>query len=138
MSEQDPKSQRRYTFDRHGPEYRLRFEQVTNEMVSRCPVAWSDTYGGHWVAAGHQEVFDIARNADVLSNDFDPRQERQGYQGIGIPPSPRPNRTGFLEMDPPEQRHYRQALNPYLSPAAVARWKPFVAEITRASIDEKI
>ncbi len=45
---------------------------------------------------------------------------------------------GFLEMDPPEQRHYRQALNPYLSPAAVARWTPFVDELVRASLDEKI
>jgi cytochrome P450 len=46
--------------------------------------------------------------------------------------------NGFIEMDPPEQRHYRQALNPYLSPAAVARWKPFVEEVVRAAIDEKI
>jgi cytochrome P450 len=41
-------------------------------------------------------------------------------------------------MDPPEQRHYRQALNPYLSPAAVARWTPFVDELVRAALDEKI
>ena len=45
---------------------------------------------------------------------------------------------GFLEMDPPEQRHYRQALNPYLSPAAVARWTPVVTELVRASLNEKI
>jgi cytochrome P450 len=47
-------------------------------------------------------------------------------------------RGGFLEMDPPEQRHYRQLLNPYLSPAAVARWTPLVDEIVRASLNEKI
>ena len=41
-------------------------------------------------------------------------------------------------MDPPEQRHYRQLLNPYLSPAAVARWTPLVDEIIRASLNEKI
>ena len=41
-------------------------------------------------------------------------------------------------MDPPEQRHYRQALNPYLSPAAVQRWIPVVDELARACIDEKI
>jgi len=29
-------------------------------------------------------------------------------------------------------------LNPYLSPAAVARWEPFIDEIVRASLDEKI
>jgi cytochrome P450 len=41
-------------------------------------------------------------------------------------------------MDPPPQRHYRQALNPYLSPAAVARWLPVADEVIRACIDEKI
>jgi cytochrome P450 len=41
-------------------------------------------------------------------------------------------------MDPPEQRYYRQALNPYLSPAAVNRWIPLIDELVRASIDEKI
>ena len=41
-------------------------------------------------------------------------------------------------MDPPEQRHYRQLLNPYLSPAAVDRWTPLVDEIVRASLNEKI
>jgi cytochrome P450 len=41
-------------------------------------------------------------------------------------------------MDPPEQRHYRQALNPYLSPAAVARWTPVVDELVRACLNERI
>jgi cytochrome P450 len=41
-------------------------------------------------------------------------------------------------MDPPGQRHYRQALNPYLSPAAVARWTPFVQEVTQATLNERI
>ena len=41
-------------------------------------------------------------------------------------------------MDPPEQRYYRSALNPYLSPAAVKRWEPFIDEIVRACIDEQI
>jgi cytochrome P450 len=129
---------RRYHFDRHAPDYRYRFEEITRELHQRCPVAWSDTYGGHWVASGHQEVFDIARRADVLSNDKDVTGEGRGYQGISIPAVDTEFRGGFLEMDPPGQRHYRQALNPYLSPAAVARWTPFVDELVRASLDEKI
>ncbi len=130
---------RRYHYDRHAPDYRSHFEEITQELHHQCPVAWSDTYGGHWVASGHQEVFDIARRADVLSNDNDVTGEGRGYQGISIPPAQGQRyRGGFLEMDPPEQRHYRQALNPYLSPAAVARWTPVVDELVRASLDEKI
>lgn len=130
----------RYHFDRHTPEYRLRFESITREMHATCPIAWSDTYGGHWVAAGNREVFEIARSADVLSNDNDITGEGTGYKGISIPPPPRATGTkgGFLEMDPPEQRYYRQTLNPYLSPAAITRWVPVIDELVRACLDERI
>ena len=134
----DERKQNRYHFDRHTPEYREQFTEVTAEMLDKCPVAWSDTYGGHWVAAGHPEVFELARSAEYLSNDHDPANERRGYKGISIPSPDVGFRGGFLEMDPPEQRHYRQLLNPYLSPAAVARWTPLVDEIIRASLNEKI
>ena len=128
----------RYHFDRHRPEYRHEFVAHTEEMHARCPIAWSETYGGHWVAAGAREVFELARAADVLSNDHDVDGTGTGYQGISIPAHKSSVRGGFLEMDPPEQRHYRQVLNPYLSPAAVNRWIPFVDDIARACLDEKI
>jgi len=49
-----------------------------------------------------------------------------------------PTRGGMLEMDDPEHRVYRTALNPYLSPAAVSRWEPFVDEVVRACLDERV
>ena len=138
LDETDRKKNR-YHFDRHTPEYRHQFEDITQEMQARCPIAWSDAYGGHWVAAGNREVFELARSAEYLSNDHDVNHERRGYQGITIPPPTNVQiQGGFLEMDPPEQRHYRQLLNPYLSPAAVARWVPVVDEVVRACLDEKI
>ncbi|HKT03721.1 MAG TPA: cytochrome P450 [Rugosimonospora sp.] len=129
-----------YHFDRHAPEYREQFEAVTQEMQEKCPIAWSDTYGGHWVAASAHAVFELARSAEYLSNDNDLHGERRGYKGISIPTPERASRVrgGFLEMDPPEQRYYRQALNPYLSPAAIARWVPVVDELVRACLDERI
>jgi cytochrome P450 len=128
----------RYHFDRHTPEYRENFESITNEMLGKCPIAWTDTYDGHWVAAGHAEVFELARSAEYLSNDHDVNNERRGYKGITIPTPDASFVGGFLEMDPPAQRHYRQALNAYLSPAAVTRWVPLVDELVRACLDEKI
>jgi cytochrome P450 len=128
----------KFHFDRHTPEYREHFQQITTEMLDKCPVAWSDTYGGHWVAAGHDEVFALARSAEYLSNDHDVNNVRKGYKGITIPTPEVEFQGGFLEMDPPEQRHYRQVLNPYLSPAAVARWTPVVDELVRACLNEHI
>jgi cytochrome P450 len=128
----------KFHFDRHTPEYREHFEEIATEMLDKCPVAWSDTYGGHWVAAGHDEVFALARSAEYLSNDHDVNNVRKGYKGITIPTPDVEFQGGFLEMDPPEQRHYRQVLNPYLSPAAVARWTPVVDELVRACLNERI
>lgn len=123
-------------YDRHAPDYKDHFEAITNDLHSKCPIAWTDTYDGHWVASGYREVFEIARSPS-LSNDHDVKGVRRGYKGISIP-SLSPMQGGFLEMDPPEQRDYRRALDPYLSPAAVARWKPMVEDLTRACLDERI
>jgi cytochrome P450 len=147
----DDRSALRIELDRHGDQYRTEFERLSDELHASKPIAWNDTHGGYWFVTGNQELFDTARRADVLSNDDDPYGERGGekYTGISIPPPPlevrqrqagSPGRLGgmFLGMDPPAQRHYRNALNPYLSPAAVARWQPVLDEITRASLDEVI
>ncbi|MFJ1457348.1 cytochrome P450 [Nocardia wallacei] len=128
-----------YHFDRHTPEYRSRFRAITDEMHSACPLAWTETYGGHWVAAGNREVFELAR-CPYVSNDRDVHGQRRGYQGITIPTGTQaiPMRSGILEMDDPEHRVFRSVLNPYLSPKAVNRWLPFVDELVRACLDEKI
>ncbi len=129
----------KFDFDRHAADYRDRFLDVTEEMQSKCPMAWSDTHGGHWVAAGSSQVFDLARSTDV-STDHDLHNKRKGYKGIAIPSMERASgvRGGILEMDDPEHHEFRGLLNPYLSPAAVERWIPFVDEVVRAAIDEKI
>jgi cytochrome P450 len=128
----------RYHFDRHTADYRSQFNEITDEMLAKCPMAWTDTYGGHWVAAGSKQVFELAR-CPAVSNDHDINGERRGYKGITIPPASRARiRGGMLEMDDPEHRIYRNVLNPYLSPAAVKRWEPFVAEIVRACLDNRI
>ncbi|MFC3965349.1 cytochrome P450 [Nocardia jiangsuensis] len=128
-----------YHFDRHTPQYRGEFETITREMHARCPLAWTETHGGHWVAAGHREVFELARCPHV-SSDRDYKNERRGYQGITIPSGKTylPMRNGIIEMDDPEHRVFRAVLNPYLSPSAVRRWQPFVDDLVRACLDERI
>ena len=125
---------------RHTSRYRTEFAQLADDLHARCPVAWNETDGGYWFTSGNKELFDIARRADLLSNDHDVDGTGKGYHGISIPHQTGDFqlRGGFLEMDPPDQRFYRQALNPYLSPAAVVRWMPVLAEITRACLDDRI
>jgi cytochrome P450 len=138
VSDSDRKK-RRYHFDRHAAEYRSQFMHITEEMHAKCPMAWTETYGGHWVAAGSHEAFELAR-CPAVSSDHDINNERRGYKGISIPTASRISavRGGILEMDDPEHRTYRTVLNPYLSPAAVKRWEPFIHDVTRACLNEKI
>jgi cytochrome P450 len=132
----------RIELDRHSPEYRTEFIEWAKRLHAGPRIAWNDTHGGYWFVNGNQELFDVARRSDVLSNDHDIHSERRGYDGVSVPAAAKGAGSGiiggFLEMDPPVQRYYRNALNAYLSPAAVARWQPVLDEITRATIDEKI
>ncbi|WP_405182605.1 cytochrome P450 [Nocardia sp. NBC_01377] len=126
-------------FERHTTGFRDSFAERADTLHSKCPIAWSSSYGGYWVASDMPQVFEAARRPDLLSSDFDGAGERKGYQGILIPNyTMERNRSGFIEMDPPEQQDFRRQLNPYLSPAAVARWVPVIDEITRACLDEVI
>ncbi|WP_405181895.1 cytochrome P450 [Nocardia sp. NBC_01377] len=126
-------------FERHTTDFRDSFVERTEELHGKCPIAWSDSYGGYWVANDMPQVFAVARNPELLSSDFDGKSERKGYQGILIPNySMQRNRSGFIEMDPPEQQDFRKQINAYLSPAAVARWVPVIDELTRACLDEVI
>lgn len=126
-------------FDRHAPAFREQFEETTKRLHATCPVAWTNAYDGHWVVSGMEPLFALARVPGLLSNEKDIDGTGRGYQGINIPNrGGMDSRGGFLEMDAPEQTDYRKALNPHLSPAAVARWIPVMDEITRACLDEKI
>ncbi len=126
-------------FDQHSLDYKARFPQISHDVRSKCPVAWTEHYGGYWVVSGRDVIGEMAKHPDLLSNDHDPQGVRRGYGGIAIPP-PRGsvNRGGFIEMDPPDQLEYRHVLNPYLAPTAIERWRPMVAELSQACIDEVI
>jgi cytochrome P450 len=139
VADDSDRKKNRYHFDRNAAEYRSQFKHITEEMHAKCPMAWTETYDGHWVAAGSNEVFELAR-CPAVSNDHDINNERRGYGGISIPKARRVSmvRGGILEMDEPEHRTYRTVLNPYLSPAAIKRWEPFIHDITRACLNEKI
>jgi cytochrome P450 len=126
-------------YERHSPDFRVEFVERTHELHAKCPIAWTQSYEDHWVASGMEEVFAIARRPEV-TNFRDADGSVNGYKGISIPaydygPYDTPS---FLELDPPEQTDYRKTLNPYLSPAAVARWIPLIDDLVHACIDDKI
>ena len=130
----------RYHFDRHTPEYREQFADDHRGDARQVPGGVERHLRRALGRRGHTEVFELARCPHV-SNDHDLTGERRGYKGISIPTLPQratASAAASWRWTRPSSGTTAASLNPYLSPAAVERWKPFVDEIVRASLDEKI
>ncbi len=136
-SKQMPDNRVVVDFNQHTPEYRAEFPQVGHAIREACPVAWSPNNGGYWVVTGHDQLTELAKRHDLVSNHRDSDGTKPGYDGISIP-SREGAYAGFLEMDPPELLDYRKVLNPFLSPAAVKMWAPLIEDVNRACIDDVI
>jgi cytochrome P450 len=121
-------------FDHHSRDYADNWREVTADLRSRCPVAWTEAHGGYWVASSYEAVRAVALDDETFSSDNDIAGERGGFQGAGaIPRSPM--QLIPLEVDPPLFNAYRKLLNPKFSPAAAEEWRPFVRQATDAMID---
>ena len=112
-----------YHFDRHTPEYREQFGKITEEMHAKCPMAWTDVYDGHWVAADSKHVFELAR-CPAISNDHLAIERRldairtdrcgNGSSRVGdtharIDPNDPARRRRRQSLQHPRHRHRRQA-----------------------------
>jgi cytochrome P450 len=125
-------------FDHQSREYREHGMEIAAEARKRCPVAWSEHYGGYWFVTGLDEASAFQKRPDLFSAYHELGNPDTIYKGIAIPFTESEYAGGFLEMDPPDQLDYRRILNSYLSPAAVVRWEPLIREFTNACIDDFI
>lgn len=124
-------------FDHHSPDFlNHRYEHWKN--LRRCPVSFSERYGGFWVVTGHDEVAQVSRDERTFTSEFGDRNgvECQGIAGVpriqGIPPA------GIAEANPAVHQALRRALNPFLLPQAVSDWLPFVKRLADWFLDQKI
>jgi len=109
---------------------------VYREMRSRCPVAWTDAHDGFWVTSTYADVFTASRDDDTFSS----KKGRHGdldYTGIVIPSEPGLHLLP-IEVDPPELRPYRRAMNPAFNPRAVAALVPEFERLAAWCIDQVI
>lgn len=123
-------------FDQHSSDFARDHRAAWGDLIERCPVAWSDSYGGFWVVSDYENVAKVARDDDTFSsrNDADPDSI---YRGIQIPDKPG-RRSIPIELDPPEFLGYRRLLMPYFSPGAVQKRTDRIQEIADALVDRVI
>lgn len=120
-------------FDHHSPEYAQRWREISDENISRCPVAHTAAHGGYWLLSDHKSVGDAARDDTTFSSFHDVTGDVNDYEGIVIPPSPVLQVP--IELDPPEATAYRRILNPLFSPARSRAYEPAIRSITTACLD---
>jgi cytochrome P450 len=97
-------------------------------MRSQCPVAHSDAYEGYWIVTRYEDVLRVAQDWETFSSAHGLSVgESAGAGGLV--------RNLPVEADPPEQRFFKRLINPYFTPAAVAKFEKPVRELANRLID---
>ncbi|WP_049717767.1 cytochrome P450 [Streptomyces caatingaensis] len=118
-------------------EYGQRWQDLYRELRERCPVAHSPHHGGFWVVSSGAAVAAVAGDDATYSSDHDPEGARGGFRGVGVPFSSG-TRSIPQEVDPPEFHRYRRVLAPRFSRTACEVWRPWLADLATALLDERI
>jgi len=115
-------------FDFDDPNFNKQFVETLETHLQYCPVARSQVGTGYWWLSRNEDVRRVGQDWKTFSN-------AKGYQ---------PNRPEGLpylypeESDPPQHTAWRSALNPHLSPMAVASYEPRIREDVNTLIDRFI
>ena len=84
-------------------------------LRQRCPVAYTDRWGGFWTLTRYEDIVAVAADGDGFITSV---------QNL-VPKSPRsgmPRRP--LQVDPPEHARFRRVMNPYFEEERVAALAP--------------
>ncbi len=102
---------------------------------SACPVGRTDELGGFVYTTKYADIVRIARDDETFSS----ARSDHGGQGVGIVIPKGHGLEQFpIELDPPDSVDYRELINPLLTPDAVDRLLPMIAEHTTKVVDEFI
>jgi len=112
-------------FDHLSADLAATMPDTMARMRELCPVGRSEEHGGFWVVSGYEETLSVVQNWEVFSS----------AHGLAITPAKTVVRNLPVEADPPEQRIYKRLINPYFTPAAVARWEQPTRDLVTRLID---
>lgn len=117
--------QPRFDFDFHGSALDTIFDDYRT-LHDRCPVSWSDRYGGFWTVAGHADIHAAEHDWDTFS--VAPSMILPSF-GTDRPLIP-------LDVDPPALTPYRQVLLPFFTPGRMDRLIPRTRELAGRLLDD--
>jgi cytochrome P450 len=126
-------------FDQYSDEFHSNRRQEWAKM-RQCPVAHNPRYGGFWVVSGYDEVVAVSRDGATFSSKYEENSpDGIEYLGImGVPRMPGVPSAKIAEAEGSTHVALRRLLNPFMLPAAVAEYRPFVEQCATWLLDQKI
>jgi cytochrome P450 len=126
--------------DHHDVDFNLNEVDELRAIRERCPVAWNPQYGGFWMVTGYAEVARVAREEEYFSHRYEMgAPDGIDYHGeVGIPRPEGQPPLGIGEAVGTYHAGLRRALNPFLSPPAVERMRPFMEQAATWFLDQRI
>jgi cytochrome P450 len=113
-----------YDFDFHGEALDTVFDDYT-AMHERCPVSWSERYGGFWTLTTYDHIHAAEHDWDTYS-----------VAPSMILPSFATDRPLIpLDIDPPALTAYRKVLLPFFTPQRMDALIPRTAELANELLD---
>jgi cytochrome P450 len=113
-------------FDLDAADFPDRFDEVSQEVLAKCPVAGSQALGGYKVVFRDEDIREIAKDWGTFSNRFGYEPSRNSDDNARLYP---------LEIDPPYQSKWRSVLGSHLGFRAVATREDSIRSHSNALID---
>jgi cytochrome P450 len=113
-------------------------ERIRQILRDAPPVFWTPRNGGHWVAAGHAEVFAASRDTDSFSSELMPRSQVAMMMSMlpaGMPRMPMPTP---INLDPPDHTRYRAPLQLAFGPKAMLARRDEIRALADSLIDRVV
>lgn len=129
----DEKAEHLIEYDHHTEAFGTNPWPIWQEQRKKCPVAYSENYGGFWVVTRYQDIVNMLRDWKTFSSVHEPGTP---FLGQSVPPYNA--RISFVEMDPPASLNYRKLVQPELSATKVDAIKPMIRAKARARLEKLV
>jgi cytochrome P450 len=94
-------------------------ERMQQMLREAPPLFWTPRNNGHWLAIGHEAVFEVARDYERFTSEMMPRQHLEAMLAMMPAGAPHIPRLRPITLDPPDHGKYRAALASAFGPKAI-------------------
>jgi cytochrome P450 len=106
-------------FDLTAPELAEGLADALDAVRERCPVTWSESHGGFWMVARHEDVMTVLQDWETFSS-VTPASPLDPPDKVGLIP---------IDLDPPLQVEFRRPLLSHLSPPVIAARESAIRDV---------